>query len=117
MKGGTSMTSDEKDLNNSKKLETGTRNLIKLLRTMHNESQEDLALALEISADTVKSIENGQALPLPKLLKKIATRYNITSLLLNPNFNKDPALFTKLQTIFTNIISAQVVPIEIREAN
>jgi putative transcriptional regulator len=54
------------------------KNKIKVFRAMHDLTQEDLALAIGVTRQTILAIEKGKYVPSLDLAFKIARYFNVT---------------------------------------
>lgn len=62
-------------------------NRIKVLRAMHNITQEDLAKQINVSRQTINSIEKGRYVPSTALSLKLSKLFNAT---VNEIFELEP---------------------------
>jgi putative transcriptional regulator len=54
------------------------KNKIKVFRAMHDLTQEDLALAIGVTRQTILAIEKGKYVPSLDLAFRIARKFNVT---------------------------------------
>lgn len=93
-------------------------NNIKYFRKHSGETQQDLALAIEISESAISNYETYQRVPDIAIINKIANHYNITvNQLINGTYSDPQCIIPKIEKMindssFLNMFSELIMPME-----